>query len=291
MPTTETIEKQNECTERVRNSRGIDWEAVASRLRAVREKVPGNATTADKRAHCCGLQEWARILWPDEDKNHTKISQLERGKQTPDLDTLLRYAAAGGVSLEWLLYGEEEKKEGSPATLRDFAKVISNMMSPLNISIEISPSDEEVKAAKSMQYCIIKFPYRHYSVNSISGNDDLNTVCNGGSIARPLLQLFKFHQLCEHLEHEKMLTAYTPDIGYDEKILSSFYTFVHNGKKAILETIPDIHDENAIPLPFGLNYVFDPYGNRIITNMTQEEYISELKAARKRAATIADDFK
>lgn len=163
MPTTETIEKQNECKERVRNSRRIDWEAVAGRLRAVREKVPGNATTADKRAHCCGLQEWARILWPDESKSHTKISQLERGKQTPDLDTLLRYAAAGGVSLEWLLYGEEEKKEDAPnpedISAKDFCRAIANAVYPLRLNVSLQDTERD-----GYKKCCIAFDYEDIDI-------------------------------------------------------------------------------------------------------------------------------
>lgn len=282
----QTKAKYEELAERVRSRRAINWKDVAKRLKSIRQKVEGNGS------NCCNQQAWKRIVFPEEaETSRSSISKLENGDQIPSADILARYAAAGGVSLEWLLYGEEEKKEEKPTTLRNFAKVISNMMSPLDISIEISPSDKEVKEGRNTQYCIIKFPYRRRVISPISGNDDLATVFNGGPVAAALLQLFKFHQLCDHLEREKISAADITPIGYSEKILSGFYTFVQNGEEAILETIPDIHDETATPLPAGLHYVVDPYGNQTITNMTQEEYISQLKAARKHAAAIADNFK
>lgn len=245
MPTTETIEKQNECKERVRNSRGIDWEAVASRLRAVREKVPGNATTADKRAHCCGLQEWARILWPDENKSHTKISQLERGKQTPDLDTLLRYAAAGGVSLEWLLYGETEKKEEKPTTLRDFCRVIADMWNGLGISIEIPPHirDLDGKNDGETEYLTIKFPLCHYYYLSDKSEDLSIYYYKSGWIAKKALENISNAQRSEKVFFDALVSARRndPDLNLDfvETILNSSKRF-DSALHDILQLVPDV---------------------------------------------------
>lgn len=127
----QTKAKYEELAERVRSRRAINWQDVAKRLKSIRQKVEGNGS------NCCNQQAWKRIIFPEEaETSRSSISKLENGDQIPSADILARYAAAGGVSLEWLLYGEGKEEagnivKGSPRGLaREIAKFLLVKNSP-----------------------------------------------------------------------------------------------------------------------------------------------------------------
>ena len=142
----------------MRSRRAINWQDVAKRLKSIRQKVEGNGS------NCCNQQAWKRIIFPEEaETSRSSISKLENGDQIPSADILARYAAAGGVSLEWLLYGEEEKKEDAPnpedISAKDFCRAIANAVYPLCLNVSLQDTERD-----GYKKCCIAFDYEDIDI-------------------------------------------------------------------------------------------------------------------------------
>ena len=81
------------------------------------------------------------------------ISQYETGKRQPDFETLLKLGEFFGVSVDYILTGEDNKK--APALTdkdrRDVAKLVENIMSDMeqagDLNFDGMPMSEEARAA------------------------------------------------------------------------------------------------------------------------------------------------
>ena len=236
----QTKAKYEELAERVRSRRAINWQDVAKRLKSIRQKVEGNGS------NCCNQQAWKRIIFPEEaETSRSSISKLENGDQIPSADILARYAAAGGVSLEWLLYGKEEEKEEKPTTLRDFCRVIADMWNGLGISIEIPPHirDLDGKNDGETEYLTIKFPLCHYYYLSDKSEDLSIYYYKSGWIAKKALENISNAQRSEKVFFDALVSARrnNPDLNLDfvETILNSSKRF-DSALHDILQLVPDV---------------------------------------------------
>jgi transcriptional regulator with XRE-family HTH domain len=74
--------------------KSTDFVALGARIRQVRDKL---GLTQEEFAAKCGFP------------NSVGVGRYEAGRPRPDLRLLVNIARAGGVSLEWLLTGSEDK--------------------------------------------------------------------------------------------------------------------------------------------------------------------------------------
>lgn len=171
----EKEEKVRQAQERAKEVRTLDIKEIKKRMQKIRKSFDMNqedffSVISPEKENAfmenqTGTAETKKQKRPKKaSSKQSYISKIENRK-SPKIDDLERYAAAGGVSLEWLLYGEEEKKEEKPTTLRDFCRVVADTWEQLNISVEI-PNDTEDKISGQTEYCTIKIPLVDYYYSS-----------------------------------------------------------------------------------------------------------------------------
>lgn len=281
MFTAETKKKHAEIAEKLRSRRNVDWKAVACRLKLIRERVPGNGSCS------CSQDKWREIVYPDgKISTRTSLSNLERGETIPDGEDLVRYAAAGGVSLEWLLYGEEEKKAEKPTTLRDFVRVIADTWDTLELSL----SEESVDVAPDNpntyihDFLTIKIPIR--TIDKNNPPDFVN--CNSFIVGTALLDIAAARENITNAQNER-----------DPEISNAYYNIyfktLHNilyGNEHIPSNktgVPDVveirdNDGEELDIPYAAPkgkygaVVVAPYWEYLKMSESQrEKYIEHIK--------------
>ena len=111
----------------------VDKKAVGKRIRQIRERLPGKPIQEKFYEILCDI--------PDTSKT---VSKWERGIQEPSLQDIVRIAAVGHVSIEWLLTGKGKGisptvGESTP-TLRDYCELLFvDMPRRLGLKWEIPP--------------------------------------------------------------------------------------------------------------------------------------------------------
>lgn len=138
----------------------------------------------------------------DDASKKNKISALRRGKISKSMDELIRIAHAMDVSLDWLVFGKEEKsksekstfeepqtdKESTPYTVRSFFKTL------MYLSLAEYISDYKIEArGRDFFYHDINISFSIEPLSKIEGDHSVPWQCDTVThLTRGLIELSKY---------------------------------------------------------------------------------------------------
>lgn len=220
----EKEEKVRQAQERAKEVRTLDIKEIKKRMQKIRKSFDMNQ------------EDFFSVIFPEKEnafmENQTGTAETKKQKRpkkasskqsyiskienrkSPKIDDLERYAAAGGVSLEWLLYGKAEKGNKSDDIFRpaEFCRMIANAMERLNLQIVIDDPEPEIYIPE----CRISFLC----------SDNYHTAT-----ANALLEIYNFRK-------ENLPTLTAVESGNDEQLKKLLKKYMKEKEEHIIDGLP-----------------------------------------------------